>query len=323
MRVTNTMIANTATRNVLNAGYKFMQIQEQMSSGKKVNRPSDDPVSMAKILSCRQGLSQATQYMRNIDHADHLLRQSDAALSALETQLTRARTLAEQMSTGTYTEEQRKIVAEEINSIRSQLVQIANTQVNNKYIFAGTGTVKPAFVSDTGTPPDNMVYDVPPSIPGNATDKDINAVIGPNMLLPTNIPGANIFQPDGAQIQGNGTTDIFRVLQDLEEALLGTLPVTPPQTHDDVIANSLVLLRGITENVESQRAVLGARINVLESTKYYWQDFKLTMEDHLTAIEEISLEEVITELSMRELAYTSSLTAASRAIMPSLVQYLS
>ena len=154
MRVTNTMIANSATRNVLNAGYKLMQIQEQMSSGKKVNRPSDDPVSMAKILSCRQGLSQATQYMRNIDHANHLLRQADSALDSVGVQLTRARTLAEEAATGTYTQEQREAIAEEIKAIRLQLLQLANTQVNNKYIFGGTGTVESAFVPDpNSTPP--------------------------------------------------------------------------------------------------------------------------------------------------------------------------
>jgi len=334
MRVTNTMIANAATRNVLNASYKLMQIQEQMSSGKKVNRASDDPVSMAKILSCRQGLSQATQYMRNIEHADHLLRQADAALDSVGVQLTKARTLAEQMSTGTYTQEQREIVAEEINAIRRQLVQIANTQVNNKYIFAGTGTVKPPFVSNTS--PDDIVYsdNSKTNIIG-----DIYAVSGTGStqlpvdipginMLPTNIPGDNIFQPQplGPQGPGEGTTDIFRVLQDLEEALLGTgtLPITvPPTTYEDVIADSLEKLRTITEHVESQRAVLGARINVLESTKYYWKDFELTMKDHLTAIEEINFEDVLTELSMRELAYTASLTAASRTVsMPTLVQYL-
>lgn len=153
------------------------------------------------------------------------------------------------------------------------------------------------------------------------------------MTIPTHIPGATVFQPapPGPQTPGYGTTDIFRVLQDLEEALRGNLifdpPLPPPPpdhpTNADVIANSLELLRDRTEHIESQRAVLGARINVLESTKYYWKDFELTMKDHLADIEQINLEDVLTELSMRELAYTSSLTAASRAILPTLVQYLS
>jgi flagellar hook-associated protein 3 FlgL len=121
------------------------ELNEQASSQKRVNRPSDDAVGAATILNLRTTLSSYDQYLENIATAQGWLSTSDTTLTQVSTLLTRAKELAEQGATGTLDAENRKQIAYEMREIYEQLIALANTEYQNKSIYGGQVTDQNAF----------------------------------------------------------------------------------------------------------------------------------------------------------------------------------
>ena len=111
MRVTSLMIFNNSALNVNDHYGELFKLNEQVSSGKRINRPSDDPVDVGKVSSYKTLLDSINQYSRNIDRGVSLMRTTESALASIEEVLIEAKVLAEQMATGTYSEEQREMLS--------------------------------------------------------------------------------------------------------------------------------------------------------------------------------------------------------------------
>ena len=116
----------------------YMESVEQGSSQKKINRPSDDPAGTYRVLTTRVDISNTAQYKENVDTAKGWLNLADDILSKqTATVLTDLKALAEQASTGTYTAEQRQIMADQARQYFGQLLNLANTEYEGKSIFGG------------------------------------------------------------------------------------------------------------------------------------------------------------------------------------------
>lgn len=136
------------------------QANYAVATGREVNRPSDDPVAMVSILGSRRNLAALDQYQRNINSADAWLKTTDTALTQADDVLVRARELAEQMSTGTYSAQNRADAAVEIEGLIQNLLGLANTKVGDAQIFAGdrvhtTPFFDTFYVNKVQTNPDN------------------------------------------------------------------------------------------------------------------------------------------------------------------------
>jgi len=154
MRVSDRMFFNAITSRMQQQNGRLLRIQEQMSTGKKVNRPSDNPISQASIIRNNKTLSEVEQFLRNITQADTALSLGESALQSLEDQLLRARELATQAANATYTAADRSLIAKEVKEIYDQIVGAANSSQGGRYIFAGDKTAIPPFVRQgnyTGT----------------------------------------------------------------------------------------------------------------------------------------------------------------------------
>jgi len=127
-------------RNISNSYERMGKYQEQLSTGKKIQKPSDDPVVAMKGMNYRTELNDIEQYKRNMNEVHNWMDNSDASLDKATNALQRLRELAVQGSNGTYEEGQRKNIASEVKQIKAHLADVANTKVNDKYIFNGTNT---------------------------------------------------------------------------------------------------------------------------------------------------------------------------------------
>jgi len=116
---------------------ELMTLNQQAASQKKVNRPSDDPVGMSKILASRDSMNAFDRYQKNIDTAKGWLGLADNSLIQVNTTLTRLKEIAEQAATGTMSADNREEVSYEARQLLDQLLNIANTKQENKHIFAG------------------------------------------------------------------------------------------------------------------------------------------------------------------------------------------
>jgi len=149
----------------------LMELNIQASSQKKVNRPSDDPVGMSRILNHRDTLESMGQYRENIETATGWLNIADEILLQVDTVITRLKEIAEQAATGTMGQDNREQVSYEARQLFGQLINIANTEYEGKHIFGGHKTDESSFVETLWmTTNDSNVAAAPFSITGNTED---------------------------------------------------------------------------------------------------------------------------------------------------------
>jgi flagellar hook-associated protein 3 FlgL len=143
-RVTMETFYRQTLHSMLRRKQELLQLNEQISSGSRVNRPSDDSVASISVHSSYRKLEEIRQYDANLDHARDWLQQADSSMSAMNDLIAMAKERAEQMSTGTYTSDQREMVAQDVSNILAELVTQSNAKVGADYIFSGTRTGTPA-----------------------------------------------------------------------------------------------------------------------------------------------------------------------------------
>ncbi|MCJ7615158.1 MAG: flagellar hook-associated protein FlgL [Desulfobacterales bacterium] len=146
--MTNKLMADTVTGNLFKNIERFFKTQNIISSGKRINKPSDDPIGMGRVLDYRKTLCAIDQYNRNIAHGESWLNVTDSTLNTAGDLLIRAKELALSQANATASAATRESVAEEVKNIYDNLLQLANTKLGDSYIFAGHKTDTPPFSRD-------------------------------------------------------------------------------------------------------------------------------------------------------------------------------
>ncbi|MBF7072335.1 flagellar hook-associated protein FlgL [Glaciecola sp. MH2013] len=146
MRVTTNLIYNQNLRNIDTNQGNLVDIQQQLASGKKLLRPSDDPVGAAQVIRLTEELDKITQYQRNNDLTTNALELQETALRSINDVVNRARVLTVQSGNGILASEDRKAIGAEIEQIRNQVLDLMNTRnASGEYIFAGYQSSSQAF----------------------------------------------------------------------------------------------------------------------------------------------------------------------------------
>ncbi|MFC3095091.1 flagellar hook-associated protein 3 [Alteromonas sediminis] len=146
MRVPTSLLFDQNIRAIMNNQQQLADVQESLSTGKKINRPSDDPVGAAKVLRITESLDKLTQYQRNNDLLTNSLEQQEVVLQNVNDAVQRARVLAIQAGSGILASADRKAIATEIEQIRNEVFDLMNTRnANGEYIFSGYQSQSQAY----------------------------------------------------------------------------------------------------------------------------------------------------------------------------------
>src|SRR5690625_3223599 len=150
MRITQTMLQNNMLRNLFQSQAQMDKYLTQINTGKKIRKPSEDPIVAMKGIDYRTQVTEVEQYRRNaseiwnwMDHSDDVLDKATKAVQRIEY-------LAVQAANDSYSADERESIKQEVEQLQEQLVELANTQVNGKYIFNGTNTDQAPIVKKTG-----------------------------------------------------------------------------------------------------------------------------------------------------------------------------
>jgi flagellar hook-associated protein 3 FlgL len=294
------MSSDQAVRNFLidlQGNYRSLsEAQRQVSTGKRIGSPSDDPVGIAIALGLRRDQGATAAWRRNIDDSLTWLNTTDRALDQALDVVQRAHELAVQRGNGTLSSNARALIAAEVDSLRSQFVEIGNSSLGGRFIFGGTATTTQPFDPATEAA----------ALPINAGL--INREVAQGSVVSINITADRLQKPPGA------TPDVFTVLDQLSTAL----------STDDFagITGALDDLRAHQESISALRGEGAAKINRLELTASRFEAQEIATGDQLSRIEHADMAEAITDLSMRESVYRSALAVGARVIQPSLVDFL-
>ncbi len=221
------------------------QAELQISTGKSVNEPSDDPTAAALLVENNDQATFNSGCLRSISAVQGHLSTASSTLSSVTTALQQALSLGVEAGGGTLSASDRAAIANQLQGIQSQLVSLANTTYEGNYIFAGTATNMPPYVVD-GTSPSGVDY------VGNS---DVNEVsIGNGYKLAVNQPGAQLFSAPG--------NDVFLAINNLIQAVqnnsgVGTA-VNAVSAASSYLSAQTVLYGNATDQTQSETTYLNA-----------------------------------------------------------------
>ncbi|MFZ5644522.1 MAG: flagellar hook-associated protein FlgL [Bacillota bacterium] len=145
MRITNKLITNNVTLNIQKNLSKSARTQEQLATGKSMLRPSDKPENLSQVLGIKAHLSYMDQYEKNIDDGLGYLNLTDSSMQTLGNILHDASEKAVQGANDTYNAEDRKSIAEQIDKLIDHALDLANSSMGGRYIYAGTKNSRAPF----------------------------------------------------------------------------------------------------------------------------------------------------------------------------------
>jgi flagellar hook-associated protein 3 len=143
MRVTNSMMSNAVTGYLMRQSEELYKVREQISSQKKINRPSDDPTGMRNILEYRNKIATVDQYLDNLARGTTRLETTEITLDVVDDLIGVVREISQQQGKGTT--QSRLFAADQVRDLADQVVDLANTKSGNNYMFSGHKTDRPAF----------------------------------------------------------------------------------------------------------------------------------------------------------------------------------
>ena len=143
MRITENMKFNSSISSLSDVQEQYNSLLEKMSSQKRINRPSDDPVGVTRVLSIKQQEAGITQYRTNADQCDSWVSVTESKLTSANDLIVKAKQLAVAQATATASSSTRKLEAQTVKGIFDEMVSLANSQFGDRYIFSGTGTDEP------------------------------------------------------------------------------------------------------------------------------------------------------------------------------------
>lgn len=295
VRVTQGMTQAQLMRNVSN-NYKRMSVTENiLSTSRKINKPSDDPVGITYALRYRSETAMNEQYQRNLDTAQSRLEHTDTVLGQVNDVIQRAKELTVRGLNGTNPQSALSSISGEIKQLYEEMVTLGNSQFQGKYIFNGQKTDITPYTSANA--------------PAESSDGQlINFQFAAGVTVPVNITGNDVF---GA---GSEADNIFGVLKGLSDAF-GTGDMT-------AAADWNTKLVGRFDKFLQSRSEIGARVNRLELVGNRLGDMEVNLDTLTGKVESADMAEAIMNFKLDESVYQASLSAGAKIIQPSLMDYL-
>ena len=267
----------------------------EIASGRSVNQPSDNPSAAALLVENNDQSVFNSGYLQSLSSVQGQLSTADSTLSSVVTAMQRAISLGVEGANGTLSDSERAAVADELQGIQSQLVSLANTSYQGRYIFAGTNTNTAPYVVDN-TVPSGVRY------VGNSGVNQVS--IGNGYQLTVNQPGSQLFSAPG--------NDVFLSINNLIQAL---------QTNTG-IDTAVSSVSAAYSYLSGQRVFYGNAMNQAQSQTTYLNTAKLQISQQENTLAGADLATAATNLTQLETDSQATLAAISKYSQMNLFDYL-
>ena len=289
-RITQRTLTSSTLANLQTNLAKMSRLQEQMSSGRSLQRPSDSPTGAVSALRLRSDVRRSEQLARNAQDGLGWLSTADTTLTDGIGMLQRARELVLSGANATIGPGQREAMATEIDGLRESFLAVANTTYLKQPLFAGTSTT--------------AAYDGSGVYQGDSGQ--IMRTIAPGLKVTVNLSGPQVFGPPG--------DDVFDVLSDIADHLRND-PAALTATDLDRLDGSFL-------RIQNALSTVGSRYHQVEAMSQRTDAGRLDAVNQLSEVEGVDLPATIVQLQLQEVAYQAALGATAKVIQPSLLDFL-
>ncbi|PWK16187.1 flagellar hook-associated protein FlgL [Tumebacillus permanentifrigoris] len=301
MRVTQSMMNSQFMSNLSANNERLVKYQDQLASGKKLNKPSDDPIAVGYAMRYDQQISRNDRYQRNVDDGLSQMEFVESNINEVNDILQRARELSVQGSTGTMSIDERNAIANEVHQLYEQMVQVGNGKFNDRYLYNGQTT------------------DIQPYDPTNAmyqqTDMgSISFMMSEGANMQINVIGDELFgQPTTVGNETN-SDNAFAALKSLETALRAD---NPPG-----IEKALGKIQDRANKIQTVWSDVGARMNRIELIQNRLKDYDANVQGLLSKTVDADVAESIMNMKVAESIQQASLSTGGKIIVPTLIDFL-
>jgi flagellar hook-associated protein 3 FlgL len=303
MRVATSMMYSFIRNSLADITRDLNSASETVITGKRLNTLSDDPMGMIRAAGIKSTLNGLKQMDRSISLGNSWLTTSENALTQAQDLVSESKTLALQMANASINPENRKDAAVMVQHITEQMMALANTRVEDRYIFSGNDTDIPSFAVETvtdefGDPVEKIGY--------QGDDQPFSIKVGTGGMTEIGGDGGRIF------------SQIFDTLADFKTAL---------ETTDETVAleginNAITALDVDFNHLNSEISAVGSRMTRLDMKSVIFQEMKINETEKLSAVEDADIIEAITRLEQMQLSYQAALSSSSKVMSMSLLDYL-
>jgi flagellar hook-associated protein 3 FlgL len=302
MRITTNMVAAVTLRDLTQDFSNLSALQDKLSSGKRITKPSDDPYGTSRALGLSSDLGGLQQYRRNVDDGTSWLSTSDTALSKISDVLQRARELLVQAGNDSAGAQSRTAIAAEIDQLTESVKQEANVEYAGQHVFSGTATTTAPYLQGA-----TDAY--------QGDNGAITRAIGPGVQVQVN--------EDVSSLLGNGQAandgKLLDTLRDIADDLRN-----PNQTAAgaNLRGTDLQRLDASMDTLNALRADVGARLNRLALAGDRLQTLEGGTTQQLSDVQDADIAKTITDYSTQQAAYEAALRAGAHIVQSSLLDFL-
>lgn len=295
MRVTGMMKNTQLLQNLRNNNRGIIDWQNKLATGERIHRPGDDPVGIGYLMRYNSELNRTNEFLENTKTGLGYLKTMDELMQQTSDVLKRARVLAQQASSGTVPEDNRKQIALEIIQLKEQLVMIGNSTFAGRHLFNGQKTDQPPYSLTT------------PHL--DQTDPGVIYMnVSPSVSVPVSLTGEEIFGTAGA------ADNIFKVFDDIIDHMENNQP--------DLLLDDLAMIDVCADRINDCWAEIGARTNRFELVESRIEDQIVSLKDLRSKTGDVDMAEALIELQQRENVLQASLAIGARIMQVSLIDFL-
>jgi len=311
MRVTDSFRIRSVINNLNTSRDRLQRIQEDLASGKRIHRPSDDPLGAAISLKINTTLEGNYQFQKNIDDSISYLTASEGALDNLSNILMEIKELVTKGASDSIVD--RKAIATQFEFILKNMLDVGNTKFKGKYIFGGTNTIDVPFTLNENelrfpTGEDIVNYR------GNI--ENYNRQINENTTIALNVTGQEIFQKPGSD-----GVDMFQLVKDLVDIFKSEDETGVAVSGSDITPYLDDVNKGIDQMLDIYLKI-GVRKQLVMFNEERFEAQNIQLKSNLSQIEDTDFGEAFVQFKAEENALNSALSAGARVISPSLLDFL-
>lgn len=310
-RITNNYMNDSVLKNLIANRSTLIDLQNKISSGKNIEKCSDNVSNAITVLTSDSSLNKINTYLGNISTASAELETADTAVSSAIDSVSKAKELVVQGLNITAGTDQLNILGSQIDQIINQVKDIGNTKYGTKYIFGGKNTDSPTFT----TPADGQIqYNGSPNGTG---DREVE--ISDGVTIPVNLSGDSVFGYYYEDPNNPGTY--------LQQGLISTLTnlrdeLNSANPDKEAIRQNLDNLNGNLATILNAQSTIGGSLTRLDITKTIHENSQISLTQAKSGAQDIDLAKTISDLQAQETALQASLQVSAKIIQPSLMDYL-
>ena len=300
MRISTNMIFNQQVRGITDSQSSWLKVGEQLSSGRRVTNPSDDPIAASRSVVLSQTQAQSSQYAVARTFASQGLSMEENALSSVTSSIQDAQTLIVYGSTGTLSDDDRGSIATQLEGIRAQLLNQANSKDGNgRYIFAGYKTDSTPFVDDATT---GVTYAGGTDAITQKVDSSRTMTVGhtgDDIFM--SITGNSTAEPDGSASE----TNLFAMLDSAIAALKvpqADADEATQKTFQDAMDKTNRGLSNSLNNVLSVRSTIGTQLSELDTLDAQGDDRDVIYSTQMSDLVDVDYTQAISSYTMQQTA---------------------